>query len=282
MKNTYTQKDKALQLHQLHQGKDPLILPNIWDVLGAKLLEDTGYAAIATASASIAFTNGYLDGEKIPFDNLLSILTKIANSVNLPVTADIESGYTDNKVQFQENIKRLIKTGIVGINLEDTNHKTRKLFSIEEQCDRIKMIREISDALDVPLFINARADVLLYDTDFPTASAKMDELLKRGLAYKEAGANCFFPIALRHKEEIQQVVTQLKMPVNILTLPGIPDFTELKEIGITRISLGPSFLKTAIKAMKSLAIELKNSEGLSDITKNEITSDYLKTLINKS
>lgn len=282
MKNTYTQKDKALQLHQLHQGKDPLILPNIWDVLGAKLLEDTGYAAIATASASIAFTNGYLDGEKIPFDNLLSILTKIANSVNLPVTADIESGYTDNKVQFQENIKRLIKTGIVGINLEDTNHKTRKLFSIEEQCDRIKMIREISDALDVPLFINARADVLLYDTDFPTASAKMDELLKRGLAYKEAGANCFFPIALRHKEEIQQVVTQLKMPVNILTLPGIPDFTELKEIGITRISLDPSFLKTAIKAMKSLAIELKNSEGLSDITKNEITSDYLKTLINKS
>lgn len=279
MKNRYTQKEKALQLHRLHHGDSPLILPNIWDVLGAKLLEDIDYPAIATASASIAYTNGYLDGEKIPFDDLLSIFTKIASGVNIPVTADIESAYTDSSVQFQENIKLLIKTGIAGINLEDTNHKTARLLSIEQQCDRIKLIRTISDEFDIPLFINARADVLLYDTDFPTASEKFEELLKRGLAYKDAGANCFFPIALRQKEDIHQLVTQLEMPINILTLPGIPDLMELKEMGVKRISLGPSFLKTAIKAMKSLAIELKNAEGLAHITENEITSDYLKALI---
>lgn len=81
----YTQKEKAQQLHQLHHTNKLLILPNVWDVLSAKLLEKIGYPAIATASASIAYTNGYLDGENIPFENLLAILSKIANSVGIPV-----------------------------------------------------------------------------------------------------------------------------------------------------------------------------------------------------
>ncbi len=279
MNYKFNQKEKALQLYQLHHADNILILPNIWDVLGAKLLENIGYSAIATASASIAYTNGHPDGEKIPFDDLCSILSQISNNVNVPVTADIESGYSVDDIQLQENIKLLIKTGIVGINIEDTNHKTKTIFSVERQCERIRMIRAVSDELDIPLFINARTDVMLYDKDFPTSDSKHDELLKRGLAYKEAGAHCFFPIALRQKEAIQKLVTHLKMPLNILTLPGIPDLKVMKEIGVARVSLGPAFLKTAIKAMKSLAIELQNYEGLSSITENEISSDYLKSLV---
>lgn len=281
MNTTFSQKEKALQLHQLHHADSMLILPNVWDVLGAKLLEDIGYPAIATASASIAYTNGHLDGEKIPFNDLRSVLSQISNSVNIPVTADIESGYSADDTLFQENIKLLIRTGIAGINIEDTDHKTKTILSAERQCERIKLIRAASDELDIPLFINARTDVLLYDKDFPTADSKYEELLNRGLAYQQAGADCFFPIALREKETIQRLVSQLKMPVNILTLPGIPDLKILKEIGVTRVSLGPSFLKTAIKAMRSLAVELKNSEGLSSITENEISSDYLKSLVTK-
>ncbi|MCC6448612.1 MAG: isocitrate lyase/phosphoenolpyruvate mutase family protein [Chitinophagaceae bacterium] len=275
----YTQKEKALQLYQLHHADKPLVLPNIWDILGAKLLADIGYSAIATASASIAYSNGYHDGERIPFCDLLVTLTKIANSVNVPVTADIESGYTDDSIQLQENIRQLIKTGIVGINIEDTNHATKSMYSVENQCNRIKMIRAISDELDIPLFINTRTDVLLYDKDFPTDEVRLAELIKRGMAYKEAGADSFFPIALRQTESIQKLVSELKMPINILTLPGIPDLKILQEIGVSRISLGPSFLKIAIKAMKSLAVELKNYEGLHSITENEISSEYLKSVI---
>lgn len=281
MNTKFSQKEKTLQLHQLHHADDMLILPNVWDVLGAKLLENIGYPAIATASASIAYTNGHLDGEKIPFNDLRSILSQISNNVNIPVTADIESGYSADDTLFQENIKLLIKTGIAGINIEDTDHKTKTILSAERQCERIKLIRAASDELDIPLFINARTDVLLYDKDFPTADSKHEELLNRGLAYQQAGADCFFPIALKEKETIQRLVSQLKMPINILTLPGIPDLKILKEIGVARVSLGPSFLKTAIKAMRSLAIELKNSEGLSLITENEISSDYLKSLVTK-
>lgn len=275
----YTQKEKAVQLHKLHLEKNPVILPNIWDVLGAKLLEHLEYPAIATASASVAYTNGYPDGEKIPFNDLLTILTRIANGVNIPVTADIESGYADDNVQLQENIKAFIKTGIAGINIEDTHHKTKSMISVSDQCNRINLIRRIANELDVPLFINARTDVLLYDKGFPSADAQLTEILKRGIAYKEAGADCFFPIAIRQKTSIEKLVNQLKMPINILALPGIPEIKVLKEIGVARISLGPSFLKIAINAMKSIAVELKNSERLYEITENEITSDFLKSLI---
>lgn len=276
----YTQKEKAQQLHQLHYTNKLLILPNVWDVLSAKLLEKNGYPAIATASASIAYTNGYLDGENIPFENLLAILSKIANSVSIPVSADIESGYTDDNIQLQENIKRLINSGIVGINIEDTHSNSKTLFSIESQCERIRLVRKVADELDIPLFINARTDILLYKEKFPDVDSQLKELIKRGLAYKEAGADCFFPIALRQKDSMVELVNQLKMPINILTLPGIPELKILKEIGVARVSLGPSFLKIAIKAMKSLALELENYEGLSSITDNEITSDYLNNLIN--
>ncbi|MBI2284282.1 MAG: isocitrate lyase/phosphoenolpyruvate mutase family protein [Bacteroidetes bacterium] len=282
MHTKYTQREKATRFHELHKEGNFVLMPNIWDVLGAKLLEDSDYPAIATASASIAFTNGYPDGECIPFTDVVPILTRIANSVNIPVTADIESGYSDNDSKFQENIKTLITTGIVGINIEDTNHTKRSIFSIDDQCKRIKLIRAIADDLELPLFINARTDVLLYDEIFPTDELQYKELLQRGIAYKEAGANCFFPIALRNKDVIQKLVTQLKLPINILAIAGIPDFKTLKEIGVTRVSLGPSFLKIAIKAMKTLSIELKYLDGLSTITENEITTDYLKTLINKS
>src|SRR5574337_841209 len=117
MNKKLTQQEKALQLHQLHSQDTPIILPNIWDVMGAKLLENLGYHAVATASAAIAYSNGYLDGEKIPFNELLSILARITNKTNLPVTADIESGYTADNAQLKENIKLLIQSGIVGINI---------------------------------------------------------------------------------------------------------------------------------------------------------------------
>ncbi len=277
MNGEFNQKAKAIQLHKLHHTDRLLILPNVWDVLGARLLEDIGYTAIATASASIAFSNGYPDGEKIPFKNLLQTLNQITDSVNLPVTADIESGYAKNDSDFRENIKRILETGIVGINIEDTNHITKTLNSVSTQCKKIREIREIANNMDIPLFINARADVMLYDSESDTS--KLEKLIYRGLAYKEAGADCFFPIALRKEEDIQQLVTQIKMPVNILAIQGIPDLKTLNEIGVTRVSVGPGFLKIAIQSMKTFAIKLKDYNGLADITENTITSDYLKSLI---
>jgi 2-methylisocitrate lyase-like PEP mutase family enzyme len=149
MNHNYAQKEKAQQLHKLHHSGKLLILPNIWDSLGAVLLESLEYPAIATASASIAFTNGYNDGEHNPFADVLNTIGKIVNSVNLPVTADIESGYADNDTQLQENIKLLLEKGIVGINIEDTDKKANTLYSVNVQCNRIKLIKKIAGEMDI-------------------------------------------------------------------------------------------------------------------------------------
>lgn len=229
----------------------------------------------------MAYAEGYKDGEFTPFNELLLRLTKIANSVNIPVTADIESGYASTDQQLKENIKLLIATGIAGVNIEDTDKETNALFSTEMQCNRIQIIKNTATEMGISLFINARTDVYIQGTKFVTDQAKLDETLLRGAAYKKAGADCIFPIAIRQEEHIKKIVEQLQMPINILTIPGIPTIQILKEIGVARVSLGPSFLKIAIKAMKKIAIKLKNYDGLPEIIENEITSDYLKDLVNK-
>src|SRR5689334_6204097 len=103
-----TQQEKAKQFHKLHHSGRLLILPNIWDCLGANLLESLHYSAIATASASVAFVNGYDDGQNISFDTVLEILKKIVNSVSIPVSADIESGFAESDPQLKENIKQIL------------------------------------------------------------------------------------------------------------------------------------------------------------------------------
>jgi 2-methylisocitrate lyase-like PEP mutase family enzyme len=276
-----SQKTRAEQLHSLHHSGKMLIFPNIWDSLGARMLESMNYKAIATASAAIAYANGYNDGEHIPLKDLLAILCKITDAVSVPVTADIESGYANNSETLRENTALFLKTGIAGINIEDTNKETGRLYSVEEQCQRIHIIRQTANDQGIPLFINARTDVYLHEPGSSTFSSAFDDALNRAKAYREAGADCFFPIALKNEKEIADIVSQVQMPVNILAIPGIPGLETLNKIGVARVSLGPGFLKIAIKAMKDLALNLQQGSGFDEIMNNEVTSGYLKQLINK-
>ncbi len=273
------QVEKAKDLHNLHHTGKLLLLPNVWDVLGARLLEDIGYKAIATASAAVAYSNGYNDGEQIPFAEVLRILTAVANSVHVPVTADIESGYAEDEKQLEHNIRQLIKTGIAGINIEDTDKESHTLLPEEVQCRRIKLIKEIALDMEVPLFINARTDTFIHAKNFHSAQQLVDETIKRGKAYKDAGADCFYPILMQEQAHIKAVVDELEMPVNILMIAGIPNLQTLEQMGVARVSLGPGYLKYALKAMKDIALKLLRFEGIEEITGNDITSDYLKHLV---
>jgi 2-methylisocitrate lyase-like PEP mutase family enzyme len=275
------QKERYERFYTLHHAEKLLVLPNIWDPLGAILLESLGYPAVATASASVAFANGYDDGENIPFNDFTALLRRITDCVDIPVSADIESGYAADEIRLKKNIRELIETGIVGINIEDSDKRTNSLLSTEAQCQRLSLIKEVSRELEVPLFINARTDVYVRGKNFVTPESKIEETLRRGAAYKAAGADCFFPIALKETEDIKEIVKQLQMPVNISLMPGGNDLNTLQEIGVARVSLGPSMLKIAIKATQNLALGLQKYEGLKEITENEITTPYLKDLVNK-
>ena len=213
-----SQKVKAERFKKLHHGSEILVLPNIWDPLGAALLESLGYTAIATASASVALTNGYEDGERIPFDEVVPRLKNIARSVYLPLTADIESGYARSNGELESNIEKLISIGVVGINLEDHDKQSDALFTLEAQCKRIQVVRKVADRMDVPLFINARTDVYLRGKGFNTSEEKLNETLRRGKAYLDAGADGLFPPAMKDKDQLAKLVSALSCPVNVIAM----------------------------------------------------------------
>ena len=265
-------------LNDLHHNGKLLVLPNIWDPLSASLLERLGYPAVATASASIAFSNGYPDGEKFPFPELLNVLQRIVRMVKIPVTADIETGYANNKRRLSENIKKLVATGIAGINIEDSSADGDSLLSINAQCEKISLIKKTALAMGTTLFINARTDIYLKAGHLP-GEEKLAATAQRGNAYKDAGADGFYPIFLKTKEDIENIVKAVALPVNILLLPGIPDFVTLQKAGVARISLGPGFLNIAINAMKNTAARLLLYGGMDEVKQNPVTMDYLNSLI---
>lgn len=270
--------DKATTFKELHHTGNLLVLPNVWDPLGALLLESLGYKALATASASIAYSNGYRDGQNIPFTEVIHVLEKIVRSVNIPVSADIESGYAGNNSDLGENIKKLIDTGIAGINFEDSLHDQDGLTPIKEQCKKIALIRKIADQKNSNLFINARSDVYLKAGNLADEE-KIEEIIRRGNAYKDAGADGFYPMILQDRAKIERVISEVKLPTNILLLPGIPDFEELQKMKLARLSLGPGFLKIAMKAMKDVGEKLLKYEGMEEVKNNPVTGDYLNHLL---
>jgi 2-methylisocitrate lyase-like PEP mutase family enzyme len=275
------QQQKAEKLLAFHHNDQPLILPNIWNPLGANLLEDLGYPSIATSSSAIAMTNGLLDGENITFQSLLTQLGNIANAVTIPVTADVEKGYAENDEELESNIEALIDAGIVGINFEDGDKKSGGLVPVDIQCQRLQLIRRVANRKGVPLVLNARTDTYIHGNLFPSQESLIAETIKRGNAYRNAGADCFFPILIKEEKEIELIVKQVSLPVNIMQFPGIPTFENLIRLGVKRISLGSSFLKVAIQAMKQEAVLLKDFMGQKEIINNEITSGYLEKLVSK-
>ena len=195
---------KAQRFLALHHDPKLLVLPNIWDPLGARMLESVGYPAVATASAAVAFSQGYDDGEQIPFDLMLDVIRRIAERVEVPVTADVERGFAGSPEDVAENMKRVLQAGAVGINLEDSRSEGGELLAADAQADRLRAVREMADREQIPLVINARTDVFLRDT--PTSrSEKIEEAITRGRRYLEAGADCLYPIGAGDLETVRTI-----------------------------------------------------------------------------
>ena len=160
--NRDTQRAKAEAFRAMHDRSRILVLPNAWDAMSARVIEEAGARAIATTSAGVAFSVGYPDGEAIPRDEMIAAIARIARVVTVPVSADIESGFANDTRELAETIRRVIDAGAVGINLEDQVHDgTRRLYDLEVAVERVRAAREAAEATGVPLVINARTDVYL-------------------------------------------------------------------------------------------------------------------------
>jgi len=124
------QKGKAEEFRELHHGKRILILPNGWDVPSARLFEDAGFPAIATSSAGMLVSLGYPDGEVMGRDGFVSAVGRIARVLGVPLSADVVAGFGKTTKEVLVTVKAILKTGAVGINIEDFTHATKKLYPI--------------------------------------------------------------------------------------------------------------------------------------------------------
>lgn len=241
--------EKAKALKNLHIKGDPLILFNIWDAGSAKAMAEVGVKVIATGSWSVAASHGYDDGEKLSFKLVLENLKRIIASVTLPVTIDLEGGYGKNPDELQDAVRKIIKAGAVGINFEDQIIGGEGLYSIEEQCRRIKAVREAAEYASIPLFINARTDIFLKIGLTKHNDGHLVEAIDRASAYAASSANGFFVPGLDAKH-IEKMCSLSPLPINVMLNSGNPTTKQLAEWGVARISYGPHPYCQAMDAFK--------------------------------
>lgn len=250
------QVSNAIQFRQLHRGPGVLILPNAWDVASARVFEDAGFPAIATTSAGIAFSLGYPDGQRIQREEMMARIARIARAVQVPVTADVESGYGPSPEDAAKTTRELIQAGVVGMNLEDaSDRRDQPLIDLQLATEKIKACREAAMQMGAQIVVNARTEIYLLEGGNPDADYA--EAVRRLTAFRDAGADCVFAPGLKHAETIGRLVNAVSCPLNILAGPGSPSIPELGKLGVARVSLGSGPMRATLGLLRRLAEELK-------------------------
>jgi 2-methylisocitrate lyase-like PEP mutase family enzyme len=255
---------------QLHAPGRLLVLPNAWDAGSARLIASRGAAAIATTSAGLAWARGYADGDRLPPRVLAAALAEIARVISVPLSADVEGGYSADPRAVGETIRAVIDAGGVGINLEDGTSPPELL------CRKIEVAREVAAKTGVDLFVNARCDVYLKGLVAPDAA--QGEALARAARYCEAGCDGVFVPALRKEEPIRALVAALgETPLNLMWVPGLPNAAGLRALGVRRLSAGSGIAQRAF-ALTGRVTERFLAEGDFDPADAALTHPELNAL----
>ena len=258
--NVRQQAEKAEQFRKLHHGPRMLVLSNAWDVVSARILEECGHPAIATSSAAVAFSRGYPDGERIPRDEMLDVVARIARAVRVPVTADLEAGYGTTVKDMVETVKAAIAAGAIGMNLEDvTGDDESSQVDTALQVEKIRAIRKTATGRGVPLVLNARTDIYLLPIGLE--ATRFERTVERLRAYRDAGADCLFAPGLYDRETIAKLVSALQAPINILVNPAGPPMAELEKIGVARVSAGSGVMRAAMGLVRRIGKEMLESRS---------------------
>ena len=231
------------QFQQLHH-EGLLILTNVADAAGARLVEQLGCKAVATSSAAVAWLHGYQDGNALPLERLVSTVESIARVITVPLSVDIEAGYSDDLARVAEVLDAVIAAGAVGINIEDGASPPELLVR------KIEIARQVAERRGVKLFINARTDVYL--KGLVPAEDRVAETLKRAALYQAAGADGLFAAGVTAEYEIAALCQGTPLPVNVLGLPGLPSPEALKALGVRRLSAGSRIAEFLYGAMATV------------------------------
>jgi 2-methylisocitrate lyase-like PEP mutase family enzyme len=223
---------RAATLRALHHAPEPLLLPNAWDAASARIVAEAGFPAVATTSSGVAACLGWADGEQTPPVEMFAAIARIARVVPVPVTADLEGGYG---LAAEEFVARLLATGAVGCNIEDTDRSGQSVLRDPgAQAEYLAAVKQAGRAAGVDIVLNARIDVFV--RQFGEPAERVAEAIRRARIYLDAGADCVYPIFVREEAAIAALVEGIPGPVNIFALPDGPSRTRLGELGVARIS----------------------------------------------
>jgi 2-methylisocitrate lyase-like PEP mutase family enzyme len=264
-----TQQAKGTHFRQLHQGPQVLMLPNAWDVGSALMLQHEGFPALATTSAGIAYAQGVPDHECLSRAQMLDAVARIAARVTVPVTADLETGYGQRPEDVADTIRQAIAAGVVGGNLEDRHpHEAGALLDLHLACERIHAARQAADASGIPFVVNARTDPFL--CRLPSMPhTPLDEAIRRGNAYRAAGADCIFVPGVADAATIGRLTEAIAAPLNVLGgfagTAALP-VSDLCRLGVRRVTLGGSLALAVFALIRRVAQEIHHEGTFSYAT----------------
>ncbi len=235
---------RDLAFRRLH-AEGLLILANAWDAGSARLIESLGAKAVATTSAAVAWSQGYPDGDRLPVGSLVATVAAITRIIAVPLTVDVEGGYSGDPDSVGEAVAAVVGAGAVGVNLEDGAGDPDLL------CAKIERAKRAGVRLGVDLFVNARTDVYLRGLAPP--AGRVEAVLARARAYRSAGADGLFVPGLSAPDEIRALASGAQLPLNVMAWPGLPAAPELASLGVRRLSAGPAIAQIAFATTASLA-----------------------------
>jgi len=228
-----------MSFHQLHHSPTPILIGNVWDVASAQIAEKLNYQAIGTSSGAIATMLGYQDGEEMSFAELEYIVKRMLDNINIPLSVDLEAGYSRDPNQIVNHILKLARMGVVGINIEDSlvekkgGLAIRSLVPKEEFSESLKQICTQLKESKIDVFINVRTDTFLLGCENPVA-----ETIKRAHDYEAAGADGLFVPCIVKRDDIEAIIKEIQLPLNVMCMPDLPAFDVLHQLGVKRISMG--------------------------------------------
>ncbi len=244
---------KAETFRSLH-NEGIFVLPNAWDAGSAAMIAAAGAQAIATTSAGVSWSLGKSDGEHLSRAEMIDVIARIAATVDLPVSGDIEGAYGSGPEAVAATVRAVIGAGAVGINLEDSRSSDGTLHDASAQAARIRAGRIAAAEADLPeLVINARTDVFLFGIGEP--GGRLDDVLARAAAYADAGADSLFVPGLLDLDTLSELTSKASMPVNVMVGPGAPDVNALRLAGVRRVSLGQAISQAAYSLARRAAVE---------------------------
>ncbi len=232
-------------LRDLHQRR-PLVLPNVWDAASAWAFAAAGWEALATSSGAVAAVLGHDDHEGSPVDEVLGAIARITAAVDVPVTADFESGYG---LEPAEIVDRLLLAGAAGCNLEDTDYGTGQLRPAAEQAARLA---KVVDAAGGELVVNARVDT--YVRGEPDDA----DAIERATAYLDAGVDCTYPIGYLDEATVGRLVEGIDGLINALFWKDGPSVARLGELGVARVTFGSGLFRRVQEGVADIATALRD------------------------